>query len=206
MLEFTSICELRIMDFVLTEDSLEMGERANFDEEINILKYRLVSKVFADSVLEMITSISIPQDTADSRSGRLLKCLLSRPTALRVIDLTYPPDRIILPCPLDTYVWEHIAVCNNLRDLTIDQYSHLSEPDLRMLSSKCGQKILSITFCCDIANGIVNILPGLLPNLKKLELQAKSADQIVLANLSTVPDMSRFRNLQILIDAGNLSS
>ena len=62
MLEFTSICELRIMDFVLTEDSLEMGERANFDEEINILKYRLVSKVFADSVLEMITSISIPQE------------------------------------------------------------------------------------------------------------------------------------------------
>lgn len=206
VLEFTSICELRIMDFVLTEDSLEMGERANFDEEISILKYRPVNRVFADSVLELITSISIPQDTADSRSGKLLKCLLSRPTALRIIDLTYPPDRIIQPSPLDSYVWDNVSACSNLRELTVDQYSHLSESNLRTLSAKSGEKVLSLTFCCDVADGVVNLLPDLLPNLKKLELQAKSADQIIHGTLLTVPDMSRFLNLQILTDAGNSSS
>lgn len=202
VLEFTSICRLRVMDYVLTEETCEMGERGVFDEELDILQYRPVSRVFADCVLEMIISLSIPQDSSDSRSGRLLQILLSRPTALREIDLYYPSDRIILPSPLDSFVWEHIALCGNLRQLTIDQYSHLTEANLRTLSERNGKNVLSLTFCNDISDGMLNLLPEKLPTLEFLELQAKSADQLINTQLLSVPDMSKYLNLKVLIDRG----
>jgi hypothetical protein len=61
------------------------GERNPFDEELEIIKYRSVCQIFANSVLEIIESISIPQDELDSRSGRIFNFLVSRPIALRKV-------------------------------------------------------------------------------------------------------------------------
>lgn len=190
------------MDTILLEDTLEMGERVAFDEETTIMKYRPVSRVFADSVLELITSVSIPQDTTESRSGRLQKLFLSRPVALQTIELFYPSDRLLQPCPLDNHVWDQLASCSNLRHLTIDQNSHLSETNLRVLSEKNGKKLLSLKFCSDISDGVLNHLPDLFPNLETLELQAKSHDQLSNTELRCSPDMSRFSHLKCLTDKG----
>lgn len=202
VLEFTSVCTIRVMDTILLEDTLEMGERIAFDEETTIMKYRPVSRVFADSVLELITSVSIPQDTTESRSGRLQKLFLSRPVALQTIELFYPSDRLLQPCPLDNHVWDQLALCNNLRHLTIDQNSHLSESNLRVLSEKNGKKLLSLRFCSDISDGVINHIPDLFPNLETLELQAKSHDQLTNTELRHSPDMSRFSRLKCLTDKG----
>lgn len=202
VLEFTSVCTIRVMDTILLEDTLEMGERVAFDEETSIMKYRPVSKVFADSVLELITSVSIPQDTIESRSGRLQKLFLSRPVALQTIELFYPSDRLLQPCPLDSHVWDQLASCGNLRHLTIDQNSHLSESNLRVLSEKNGKRLLSLRFCSDISDGVLNLLPDLFPNLETLELQAKSHDQLTNTELRCSPDMSRFSHLKSLTDKG----
>lgn len=206
VLEFTSVCTIRVMDTILLEDTLEMGERVAFDEETTIMKYRPVSRVFADSVLELITSVSIPQDTTESRSGRLQKLFLSRPVALQTIELFYPSDRLLQPCPLDNHVWDQLASCSNLRHLTIDQNSHLSETNLRVLSEKNGKKLLSLKFCSDISDGVLNHLPDLFPNLETLELQAKSHDQLSNTELRCSPDMSRFSHLKCLTDKGTPST
>jgi hypothetical protein len=206
VLEFTSVCTIRVMDTILLEDTLEMGERVAFDEETAIMKYRPVSRVFADSVLELITSVSIPQDTTESRSGRLQKLFLSRPVALQTIELFYPSDRLLQPCPLDNHVWDQLASCSNLRHLTIDQNSHLTESNLRVLSEKHGKKLLSLRFCSDISDGVLNHLPDLFPNLETLELQAKSHDQLSNTELKCSPDMSRFSRLKCLTDKGTLAA
>ena len=202
ILEFTAKCDIRVMEYVLTEDSCEMGERSAFDEEVEMLRYRPVSRVFADSVLELVTSVSIPQDTSDSRSGELLKILLSRPKSLQKIDLYYPSDRIIAPCALDDNVWEQISKCKNLQELVLEQYNHLSDSNLTVFSEKNSRKLSSLTFCCDISDGIADLLSTYFPNLEKLELQAKSTDQFMNTNLTVVPVMKRFLNLKTLIDAG----
>ena len=202
VLEYTSVCSISVMDTILLEDTCEMGERIAFDEETGIMRYRPVSRVFADSVLELLTSLTIPQDTPDSRSGRLQKVFLSRPVALQRISLFYPSDRLLQPCPLDKHAWENLALCTNLRHLTIDQNSHVNESNLEVLSKQNGHKLLSLTFCCDIARGLLNILPELFPRLERLELQAKSSDQVTQTELIDVPDMSRYKRLKCLIDKG----
>jgi hypothetical protein len=202
ILEFTSVCTVRIMDTILLEETCEMGERIAFDEQTDLMKYRPVSRIFADSILEMITSVSIPQDVSESRSGRMQNLLLSRPVALQKIELLYPSDRLLQPCPLDNNVWEQLALCNNLKVLTVDQNSHLCESNLRILSEKNGHKLQSLTFCCDISSGILNLLPDLFPNLEILELQAKSSDQLLHSELSSIPVMSNFKFLKCLKDKG----
>ena len=202
ILEFTSVCSIRIMDTILLEDTCEMGERIAFDEETDLMKYRPVNRIFAESILEMITSVSIPQDTTESRSGRMQNLLFSRPVALQKIELIYPSDRLLQPCPLDNNVWEQLALCNNLKMLTVDQNSHLCEANLRILSERNGHKLLSLTFCCDISSGILNLLPELFPNLEVLELQAKSSDQLLHSELSSIPIMSNFKFLKCLKDKG----
>jgi hypothetical protein len=92
------------------------GERNPFDEELEIIKYRSVCQIFANSVLEIIESISIPQDELDSRSGRIFNFLISRPIALRKVFMFVCLYVCIYVC---TYVrmdicmciYEHIFIC-----------------------------------------------------------------------------------------------
>ena len=202
VLEYTSVCTVSVMDTILLEETCEMGERIAFDEETGIMRYRSVSRVFADSVLELLTSVTVPQDTPESRSGRLQKVFLSRPVALQKISLFYPSDRLLQPCPMDKHVWEYLALCTNLRHLTLDQNSHVNESNLAVLSKQNGHKLLSLAFCCDIAGGLLNMLHELFPRLESLELQAKSSDQVKQTELLDVPDMSRYKRLKCLIDKG----
>jgi hypothetical protein len=48
--------------------------------------------------------------------------------------LYYPTDRICSPSKLDSFVWDRIAACPNLKELNLDNYSHLNKDDLDVIA------------------------------------------------------------------------
>lgn len=208
ILEYVTSCDIYVMDTINSEETLEMGFRDNFVEEIEILKYRPVNRMFRDIILELITSIRIPQDNIDSRSGKILSLVLSKPNTLKKIELYYPGDRIIKPSLLDPYIFEQLSQCNNLRELIMEQYSLLSINDIKIISLNYGYQLLSLTISMSLTDGVLNYVADLFPNLQTLVLQQRSSDQFLFNDNSLLEnvnvDMSKFENLTELIDAGEL--